>query len=100
MRHRRLDEVSDGIPHLVPVGPRSRVREVLALLLRPVADDHGLVPVPGASSPAISITPDARRGWVLLVVTVVEFGAVTHACSDRPGLQCRGSPDYEVFPRG
>jgi hypothetical protein len=47
----KLDEVWTGIHHLRPVGPDSELQQAIALCLRPVASERGLVPVLGAYDP-------------------------------------------------
>ena len=47
----KLDEVWTGIHHLRPVGPDSELQQAIALWLRPLASERGLVPVLGAYDP-------------------------------------------------
>src|ERR1700733_1535356 len=47
----RLDEVWTGVHHLRPVGPDSELQQAIAICLRPLASERGLVPVLGAYDP-------------------------------------------------
>jgi len=47
----KLDEVWTAIHHLRPVGPDSELQQAIALCLRPLATERGLVPVLGAYDP-------------------------------------------------
>ena len=47
----KLDEVWTGIPHLQPVGPHSQLQQAIAVRLRPLAANRGLVSALGAYDP-------------------------------------------------